>query len=83
MPQSKKRHHSHHQHQQQHAPGNKPPVTKSGRVVKAAIIFFSIIGLLIGYFIAGAEIPWLITGAAIGGVAGYFFGRQMNNTLSK
>ena len=83
MPQSKKRQHSHPQHQQHHTPGNKPPITKTNRVVKAVTIFFSVIGLLISYFIAGPNIGWLITGTAIGAVAGYFFGKQMNNTLSK
>lgn len=82
MPQSKKRHHSHPQ-QPHHNPDNKPAISKTNRMVKAAIIFFSVLGLLISYFIAGPDIMWLITGTAIGAIAGYFFSKQMNKTFSK
>ena len=81
MPQSKKRPGTH--HQQQHTPGNNPQRSNHKRLEIAGMIFFSIIGLLISYFIAGANIYWLIAGAAIGVVTGYFFTRQMRKALLK
>ena len=81
MPQSKKRHNSH--PQQHHTPGNKPATHKNGKLVYAGIIFFALLGLGIAFFIAGASIVWLILGIVLGAVAGYFFGYQMEKTLSK
>ena len=82
MPQSKKRHHSHHpQHHDTHV--NKPAISKTSRMMKAGIIFFAVLGLLVSYFIAGTDTIWLIAGTAIGAVAGYLFSKQMNKTFSK
>lgn len=81
MPQSKKRPGTH--PHQQHTPGNTPQGSTHKRLEKAGMIFFSIIGLLISYFIAGPNIYWLFAGAGIGVVAGYFFTRQMRKALLK
>jgi hypothetical protein len=81
MPQSKKRHHPH--PQQHHTTDGKPTINKSGKLVNAGIIFFALLGLGISFFIAGPSIVWLIIGAVVGGVAGYFFAREMSKTLSK
>jgi hypothetical protein len=82
MPSSKKRQH-HHQHQQaQHtmpAGGSKA----NERIVTAAIIFFAVIGLGIAFFATGGSIGWILAGAVIGGIAGYFFGKAIKKGLLK
>jgi hypothetical protein len=78
MPQSKKRkpHHEHHQPLHEKA-------TKKNSAVLVAGIFFSLLGIGIAYFAAGSSLLWLLTGAVAGGIAGYFFGHQIDKALSK
>ena len=60
-----------------------PPVPQSKRnikkyrVIAVAIIFFLLFGAGIAFFAAGSNTTWLITGALIGAICGYFFGRQI------
>ena len=82
MPNSKKR--QHHPHHHTHHPAQeKHEEQKSNNTVKAGIIFFVIIGLGISYFAAGANIIWLSVGVVLGGLAGYYFGKQMEKAFSK
>ncbi len=85
MPQSKKRHHHHrhHQHQQHHVPTNQQKHSKSNRVIYAGMFFFAVLGLLVSYYVSGADTKWMLAGTIIGGIVGYFFARQMNKTFSK
>lgn len=79
MPQSRKRkpHHDHHQ------TAHTEKATKKNSAVLVAIIFFGLLGAGIAWFAAGDSIVWLLLGAAAGGVAGYFFGHQIDKALAK
>lgn len=79
MPQSKKRKH----HHEFHPPANAEKAKKNKSAVLVAGIFFCLLGMGIAYFAAGASLLWLLTGAAAGAVAGYYFGLQIDRTLSK
>ncbi len=79
MPRSKKRKH-HHDH---HTPPSLIKTGKKRNAVLVAVVFFGLLGLGIAYFAAGASIGWLIAGAAVGALAGYFFGRQIDSAASK
>ncbi len=79
MPQSKKRKH-HHEH---HQPANTAKAAKSKSAVLITVIFFCILGVGITYFAADGSLVWLLAGAAAGGVAGYFFGHQIDKALTK
>lgn len=79
MPQSKKRKH-HHEH---HQPASAEKAKKNRSAVLVAVIFFCLLGTGITYFAAGPGLLWLLTGAVAGGVAGYFFGQQIDKALAK
>ena len=79
MPQSKKRK----EHQGFHPTVHADKTKKNKSAVLVAVIFFALLGIGMAYFIAGAGFLWLFIGAAGGGVAGYFFGHQIDRTLSK
>ena len=79
MPKSKQRKH-HHEH------AGAPHLVKTDKsrsAVPVAVVFFALLGLGIAFFAAGTSILWLIIGAVAGAVAGYFFGKQMDSSLSK
>jgi hypothetical protein len=78
MPQSRKRpgHHEHHQ------PSPVPSAQRTkGRMIVA--ILFSLFGLAIAFFAAGANIPVLILGLLAGGGIGYMVGRNMEQDARK
>jgi uncharacterized protein with PQ loop repeat len=77
MPRSKKRK-PHHDFHPQAAKAQK---TKSAVLV--AGIFFCLLGIGIAYFAAGAILLWLLAGAVVGAVGGYFFGLQIDKSFSK
>jgi uncharacterized protein HemX len=79
MPQSKKRK----PHHEQSHPANTAKSRKNNSAVLVAIIFFSLLGIGIAYFAAGSSTLWLLTGAAGGAVAGYFFGHMIDKSLTK
>ncbi len=79
MPQSKKRKPQH----DHHHPANTEKAKKHNSAVLVAVIFFCLLGIGIAYFAAGTSLVWLLTGAAGGAIAGYFFGHQIDKTLSK
>ncbi|MBL7700652.1 MAG: hypothetical protein JNM14_00260 [Ferruginibacter sp.] len=79
MAKSKKRKHHHDFHPQPHTA--KTQKTKSA--VTVAGVFFSLLGIGIAYFAAGASLPWLLAGAVAGAVGGYYFGLQIDKSFSK
>ena len=79
MPQSKKRKH----HHDYRPPANAVKSKKNRSAVSIGIIFFALIGVGIAFFAFGSSLLWLIAGAVIGGVGGYFFGRQIDKSFSK
>lgn len=82
MPQSKKRVHqqpAQHHNNQTHNPRSRKP----NRAVMVGVIFFALLGMGISFFIGGGSFGWLLGGLVIGGIAGYFFGKQIDRTISK
>ncbi len=82
MPQSKKRK-NHHDHR---PPANAIKSKKNKSTVMIGIIFFALIGAGIAYFASGQESNWplwLIGGAVLGSLIGYYFGLQMDKSFSK
>jgi F0F1-type ATP synthase assembly protein I len=79
MPRSKKRK-SHHDY---HPPANAAKSKKNRSAVLVAAIFFALIGIGIAYFAAGLNPLWLIVGAALGALGGYFFGHQIDRSFSR
>ena len=53
------------------------------KIIPVAVIIFILFGVGISSFAAGFDIKWIITGAVIGGVCGFFFGYQVAKGLSK
>ncbi len=79
MPQSRKRKSQHDHHQSGHTEKS----TKKNSAVLVAVIFFCLLGTGIAWFAAGSSVLWLLTGAACGALAGYFFGHQIDKALTK
>ena len=79
MPRSKKRKH----HQDHTVRPNPEKMVGRRSAVLVATLFFGLLGMGIAFFAAGFSIPWLIAGAAAGAAAGYFFGKQIDNSASK
>ena len=79
MPRSKRRKPHHDQSRQ----GGLIKSEKNRSAVGVAVVFCALIGLGIAYFAAGSSIIWLIVGVILGGVGGYFFGRQLDKSFSK
>jgi hypothetical protein len=82
MPSSKKRQHHHQQKQANHAMSTGGSKANE-RIVTAAIVLFAIIGLGIAFFASDGKIIWVLAGAVIGAVAGYFFGKAIKKGLLK
>lgn len=82
MPRSKKRKH-HHEFQ---PPANAVKSKKNRSAVLVSLIFFGLIGVGIAFFAVGSSglnALWLIAGAVLGAIGGYFFGRQIDKSFSK
>jgi uncharacterized membrane protein YfcA len=80
MAQSRHRH-KHTPHHPQHAPaaGRRHKVqTKASSIM---MIFVGVLGLFIAYLSAGPVLLWLAVGVAAGVAAGYFIGRNMDNSV--
>jgi flagellar motor component MotA len=78
MPHSRKRH----RHKQQ-PPTHLPHTRKKSSAVPVLIIFLGLLGIGIAFFAAAANIGWLIAGAVIGTVSGYFFGHGIDRMATK
>ena len=82
MPKSKTRK-NHHDYR---PPGSAIKSSKNRSAVTIGIIFFALIGVGIAYFAASSSSSWplwLIVGAVIGAIGGYFFGRQIDKSIAK
>ncbi len=80
MPESRnrhKRHHSPHHHVQTHHTHVKSK--RSAATVLA--ILAAILGLVVAYFTQGADLLWMLIGAAFGAVIGYLIGRNMDKAF--
>jgi hypothetical protein len=82
MPSSKKRQHHHKQQQASHTMPTGGSKT-SERIVAATVVLFAVVGLGIAYFASDGKIAWVLAGAVIGGIAGYFFGKALKKGLLK
>ena len=77
MPQSKNRKgHKHH-------PDYIPHKKKIKSIVPVAIGFCALLALGIAWFAAGPSAVGLVIGAALGGIIGYFAGKQMDKAFDK
>jgi membrane protein YqaA with SNARE-associated domain len=81
MPRSKSRKPHHQQHHP--VPPKAKAEAKKNKVVIVAIIFLGLLGIGIAAFAAGSNILVLALGALIGGVCGYFFGKQIESSFNK
>jgi CDP-diglyceride synthetase len=82
MPRSKTRKH----HHDYRPPANAVKSKKNRSAVAVGIVFFAIIGIGIAYFAAGSTslwLLWLIAGAVVGSIGGYYFGRQIDRSFAK
>ena len=79
MPRSKQRKHHHDQH---HHPAGPKKENKTRSAVMVAIIFFALLGMGIAFFATDSSILWMLLGALMGGVGGYFFGKQIDRSLA-
>ena len=52
--------------------------TRRAKVTGTFIAIGIILGIAIGYFSTGGELPWVIGVAVVGGVAGWFAGRYFD-----
>jgi len=78
MPQSKKRKEQKHIHQDY-----VPHKVKRKSAVPVAIVFCMILGLGIAWFAAETFVPGLVAGIVLGGIVGWFAGKQMDKTFNK
>lgn len=82
MPRSKKRK-KHHDYQ---PPANAVKSKKNRSAVTISMVFLGLIGIGMAYFAGGSKplwLLWLLIGAIIGSVAGYYFGRQIDKSFAK
>jgi uncharacterized protein HemX len=79
MPRSKKRK-NHHDYR---PPANAVKSKKNKSAVLVSVIFFGLIGIGIAFFAFGSAALWLLAGAVLGGIGGYFFGKQIDRSFAK
>lgn len=83
MPQSKSRHpHKQHPHNTKTS-NTHPQPKKSNSAVLVSIVFCSLLGFGISYFINASDNTVLITGTLLGAIAGFIFGYLVNKSLSE
>lgn len=78
MPQSRNRH-KHHQHVQVH---HTPAKAKRSAALILAILA-AILGLAVAFFTQGADLVWILFGAASGAIIGYLVGHNMDKAIEK
>ena len=79
MPKSKQRKHHHDQHK---SGGSLEHAKKSRSAVTVTVIFCALLGMGSAYFASGVSALWLAIGAAVGALVGYFFGKQIDKSVS-
>ena len=80
MPRSKSR--KPHLHKQHHDPSPKSQ-SKKNNVIMVSVIFLGLLGIGIAWFASGTNFLIMALGALVGGVAGYFFGKQIESSFAK
>lgn len=80
MPESRNSHKHHHPHHP--APPHAHAKRKSSAAAVLSILT-AILGLAVAFFSQGADVLWMIIGAASGAVIGYFMGHNMDRGLKK
>ena len=89
MPISRTRHKHGHQHHPRVQPkgGHSAPAAPKPRQRRSAVtmmvILIAIFGTGIAFLSAGSEITWLLAGALLGAIAGYFIGQGMDKAAAK
>lgn len=78
MPESRNRH-KHHHHVQSHKTPAKPK--RSAALVLAIVA--AIFGLAVAFFTQGADVVWMIVGAAAGAIIGYLVGHNMDKAIER
>ncbi|WP_276481777.1 hypothetical protein [Paraflavitalea pollutisoli] len=80
MAQSRHRHKHGHHHAHPHPPSNHQVRRQAarGKGSRIMMIFLGTLGVFVAYISAGPELLWLIAGALLGVVGGYFVGRSMD-----
>lgn len=81
MPHSRQRNKHHHHAQQHHAPAAGNTKAKRNASVLMAIIF-GVFGLAIGTYAGGKDLVWIIGGAILGILVGYFVGSRIDKTFA-
>lgn len=79
MPRSKKRKKQH----DYHPPADATKSRKNRSAVLIAVLFLGLLGIGVAYFAKGPAPLWLLTGAILGVVGGYFFGKQVDKAFEK
>ena len=75
---------SHHRHKKYHPQQQHAASTKQKRKATPLMTgFIGFLGLGIAYIATDGNIPILIAGAIVGGVAGYFIGKAVDNEKVK
>jgi len=69
--------HKEHLKQFKHSHDTASPKVKS-KATNVFAFFGAIIGLVIAYFASDVNLTWILVGTAIGGLAGYFTGRNID-----
>lgn len=80
MPHSSQQHKHKHQHHPAHTAG-KPKAKRKAAVVLAVI--GAIVGAFIAYITSNESAGWIIAGACLGIIAGYFFGHNIDKAVEK
>ncbi|MEJ7682461.1 MAG: hypothetical protein WKG06_32335 [Segetibacter sp.] len=80
MPESRNRH-KHHHHIHPASPHANVKPKRSAASVLA--ILAAILGLAVAFFSQGADVLWMITGAASGAIIGYFLGYSIDKSIEK
>lgn len=83
MPESKARHPHKHPHQHNGHSNSHPKKKKTNQIVIIVTVFFALLGLGFSYFLNATSIVGLLSGAVVGGIAGFIFGYQVEKSFSK
>jgi uncharacterized membrane protein YfcA len=78
MPQSRHRHKHHRPHPHDLARQSNTGKTARRNPVTIMVVFVGIMGIIVALISAGTAPVWLLAGALVGGVIGYFIGKRMS-----
>lgn len=81
MPSSRGRHAHKHPHTQSTKQTKKARTPSKNRATIVAIVFFTLLGLGIGFFIDDSSTLTILTSTIAGAVLGYLFGHQIDKSF--